>query len=262
MDPVTAIAVDGEQLFAIVFATLWTSLRIGALLMVAPLIGTPAVPMRVRLVLTLAISLAMTPLAGAVPSAAFDAATVLTVTRELAIGAAMGFVLKLAFEAGAIAGELMAQGTGLAFAVLADPLRGTNAGVLGTWFYLSFGLLFFALDGHLGLIELLAGSYDAVPLVGGTWDAAQAAMTVPMFFALALRVGLTLALPVMLAMLVVNLAFGVLSRAASALNPIQLGLPASLLVGLILLAALIGQILPPVQQLFVDAFTAAAAVAG
>jgi len=71
---------------------------------------------------------------------------------------------------------------------------------------------------------------------------------------------LTLAIPLTVAMLAVNLAFGVLARAAPALNPIQLGLPVSLLLGLFLLALLAGEMGPPVQRLFDAAFQAADAV--
>ncbi|MBJ7516936.1 MAG: flagellar biosynthetic protein FliR, partial [Stenotrophomonas sp.] len=75
-----------------------------------------------------------------------------------------------------------------------------------------------------------------------------------------LRGGVGLALPLIVAMLAVNLAFGALARAAPALNPIQLGLPVSLLLGLALLAVLAGEMGPPVQRLFDAAFDAAGAV--
>lgn len=263
MDPVSAIVVDGQQMLAVVSAVLWTSLRTGGLLMAAPLLGTRAVPNRVKVMLAMSLSLAVSAVAGPPPVVVgLDPATVLLVAREIVIGVAMGFMLRLAFEAGALAGELIAQGTGLSFATLADPMRGVNAGVVGTWFYLAFTLLFLAMDGHLGLVELLAGSYRAVPLQGEWTDGMGITASVPAFFALAMRFGVQLALPVMLALLVVNLAFGVLSRASPALNPIQLGLPASLLIGLVLLAALMGELLPMAELVFRQAFEAAASVAG
>ncbi|NLW95772.1 MAG: flagellar biosynthetic protein FliR, partial [Xanthomonadaceae bacterium] len=77
-----------------------------------------------------------------------------------------------------------------------------------------------------------------------------------------LRAGLLLALPVMMALLAVNLAFGVLARAASQLNPIAVGLPVSLLAGLTLMMLLMRGIEAPVRRLFEDAFTAARALAG
>lgn len=259
MDAVTAVAIDGEQAFGMIGTLLWTALRVGGLLMAMPLIGTRALPARIRVMAALALALALAPLLPAPPAwRGFDAATVLSIARELAVGVAMGFMLRLVFEAGALAGELISQGTGLSFAQMSDPLRGVNSGVVGQWFYLAFGLLFFAADGHLAMVALLVRSYDALPIGAALPDPAAALAVAPDFFAAVLRGAATLALPVMVAMLAVNLAFGVLSRAAPALNPIQLGLPVSVLIGLFLIAVLAGELGPPVQALYDAAFDAAA----
>ncbi|MCD9045715.1 flagellar biosynthetic protein FliR [Luteimonas sp. MHLX1A] len=261
MDPATQMAIDGQQAFGMIGTLLWTALRVGALLMAIPLIGTRAIPARIRVMAALVISLALAPLLPAPPAfTGFDAATVLSVARELAVGAAMGFMLRLVFEAGALAGELISQGTGLSFAQMSDPLRGVDSGVISQWFYLAFGLLFFAANGHLALIALLVHSYEALPIGTALPDVRATLEIAPQFFSLVLRGAVTLALPVMVAMLAINLAFGVLSRAAPALNPIQLGLPVSVLVGLFLIAMLAGEMGPPVQRLYDAAFDAAGRV--
>ncbi|PJJ99338.1 flagellar biosynthetic protein FliR [Lysobacteraceae bacterium NML91-0213] len=258
MDAATQMAIDGQQAFGMIGTLLWTALRVGALLMAMPLIGTRAIPARIRVMAALVISLALAPLLPAPPPfSGFDAATVLSIARELAVGAAMGFMLRLVFEAGALAGELISQGTGLSFAQMSDPLRGVQSGVISQWFYLAFGLLFFAANGHLALIALLVHSYEALPIGTALPDVRATLQVAPEFFSLVLRGAVTLALPVMVAMLAINLAFGVLSRAAPALNPIQLGLPISVLVGLFLIAMLAGEMGPPVQRLYDAAFDAA-----
>jgi flagellar biosynthetic protein FliR len=260
---IPGIVLDGGEMLAVIHATLWASVRVGGLLMVAPLFGTRSVPRRVKAMLALALGFAMTPLAGPPPPLpGIDPLTILTVARELLIGVAMGFVLRLAFEAGALAGEFIAQGTGLSFAVLADPLRGTNAGVVGQWFYLCFALLFLAMNGHLMLVELLADSWKAVPLTSGWVPRPDALRAVPEFGGQMFLVGIQIALPVVLAMLVVNLGFGVMSRAAPSLNPIQLGLPASLLLGLLLMSLLTGQLAGPLSRLLDEAFGLATAWLG
>ena len=156
-----------------------------------------------------------------------------------------------------MAGELISQGTGLAFAQMSDPLRGVNSGVVGQWFYLAFGLLFFTANGHLALVSLLVDSYRSLPIGTALPDVQQMLEVAPMLFGHVLRAAVGLALPVMVAMLAVNLAFGVLGRAAPALNPIQLGLPTALLLGLFLLALLAGELGPPVQRVFDLSFDAA-----
>ncbi|MDY0952978.1 flagellar biosynthetic protein FliR [Stenotrophomonas rhizophila] len=258
MDSATQMAADGLQAFGMIGTILWTMLRIGAMLMAMPLIGTRAVPSRVRVVLAGALAVALSPLLPPVPQwTGFDAATVLSIARELAIGVSIGFLLRLVFEAGAMAGELVAQGTGLAFAQMSDPLRGGSSGVIGQWFYLLFGLLFFSTNGHLALISLLMDSYKAVPIGAALPNIDTFLNAAPTFALQVFRGALGLALPLTVAMLAINLAFGVLARAAPALNPIQLGLPVALLLGLFLLTVLAGEMGPPVQRLFDAAFQAA-----
>lgn len=261
MDAATQTVIDGQQAFAVINALMWVMLRTGAMLMAMPLVGTRAVPVRVRVMIAGALAMALAPLLPPTPDLiALNAVTVLNAAREVAVGASIGFLLRLAFEAGAMAGELVSQGTGLAFAQMSDPLRGVNSGVVGQWFYLAFGLLFFTLNGHLALIALLVDSYHALP-IGTPLPNTEAMLQVaPIFFMQVLRSALSLALPVMVAMLAVNLAFGVLGRAAPALNPIQLGLPTALLLGLLLLSMLSGELGPPVQRIFDQSFDAARAL--
>ncbi len=258
MDAATQMVIDGQRAFAMVGAVLWTMLRIGAVLTAMPLVGTKAVPKRIRVTLAGTLAMALAPILPPVPAwNGFDAAVVLTVARELAIGVSIGFMLKLMFEAGALAGEMISQSTGLSFAQMSDPLRGVTSGVIAQWFYLSFGLLFFVANGHLALIALIVDSYKAVPIGAALPDPQAFAEVAPTFFLQVLRGGLTLALPMIVAMLAVNLAFGALAKAAPALNPIQLGLPVSVLLGLVLLATLANEMGPPVQRLFDASFDAA-----
>ena len=255
MDSVTRMVIDGQQAFAIIGTLLWAMLRIGAMLMAMPMVGSRAVPARVRGMLALVLSMALAPILPPVPVwNGFDAAAILTIAREVAVGVVIGFLLRLIFEAGAMAGELIAQGSGLAFAQMSDPLRGGSSGVIGQWFYLLFGLLFFAGNGHLALISLLADSYKALPIGTALPDPHALAALAPTLPLQVFRGALSLALPLVVALLAINLAFGVLSKAAPALNPMQLGLPVSLLLALTLLALLSGEMAGPVQRLFDTAF--------
>ncbi|MBD9534391.1 flagellar biosynthetic protein FliR [Stenotrophomonas sp. STM01] len=258
MDSATGTMIDGQQAFAIIGNTLWIMLRIGAMLMAMPMVGSRAVPARVRVLLGIALSVALAPILPPVPLFyGFDSVTVLTIARELAVGICMGFLLRLIFEAGAMAGEMIAQSTGLAFAQMTDPLRGGSSGVIGQWFYLLFGLLFFTTNGHLAVVSLLVDSYKALPIGTALPDPHAMAALAPTLAVQIFRGALSLALPLTVAMLAINLAFGVLARAAPALNPMQLGLPVALLLGLFLLTLLAGEMGPPVQRLFDSAFDAA-----
>jgi len=261
MDAVTAMAVDGREAFSIIINVLWTMLRTGALLMALPLIGTHAVPKRVRVLLAGVLALAIAPLLPPPPHwNGVDAALVLDIVREITLGVLMGLTVRLAFEAGALAGTLIATGSGLAFAQMSDPLRGVSSNVVGQWFYLAFGLVFFASDGHLAVIELLVDSYRHLPIGVSLSDPAAAPTAALALFPGVLSTGVSLALPAMVALLAVNLAFGVLARAAPALNPIQLGLPVSVLLGLLLLMIVAGELASPLQHLLNTTFRSVSAI--
>jgi len=257
LDSLTQMLVNGNHAFAYLQHVLWVMLRIGALLMVMPMLGTHAVPMRVRALLAIVLSVVLAPL---LPFSAelkhWQASTILAVARELAVGATLGFLLRLIFEAASLAGELIAQGTGLAFAQMNDPLRGGNSGVLGQWFYVLFGLVFFANDGHLALIALVIDSYRALPIGNELPHISYLLTWIPQLASQVFRSALTLALPLMVAMLAVNLAFGVLARAAPTLNPMQLGLPVTVLLGLFFLTLLVTDMAVPVQHFLDNTFIA------
>ncbi|HEY5850090.1 MAG TPA: flagellar biosynthetic protein FliR [Lysobacter sp.] len=256
-DTVTLASAAGLDLFAMLGTVIWHAVRVGAAIQVLPMLGGRGLPVRARLIITLALAAAISTVLPAPPAMAVDAATVLGVVREFAVGIAIGLMLRLAFEAGQLAGELVSQGMGLSFATMADPLSGASSPVLSQWFYLVFGLLFFTFDAHLALVRLLAESYASLPIGAALPDTHAFLAAVPAFFSVCLRTGVLLALPVVMALLAVNIAFGVLARAASQLNPMAIGLPVSLLVGLLLLMLLARELQAPVQHLFDDAFHAA-----
>lgn len=262
MDTVTLVTAQGLNLFAMLATVLWHAIRIGAALQVLPAIGGRGVPARARLILALALSATLSGLLPAPPPAAVDAATVLNVLREFAIGVSIGLVLKLAFETATLAGQFVSQGMALSFATMTDPANQTSVPVLSVWFYLVFGLLFFTLDAHLALIQLLLDSYRAQPIGAPFADFSAFLAVVPGFFPTVLRVAVLMSLPVTVAMLAVNMVVGVLSRAAPQFNPIQIGMPIALLVGLALLTVLAHELLEPVKALFGEAFEAARAVTG
>lgn len=260
MDAVSLTTSTGVDLFGLFASVLWYAVRIGAALQVLPVIGGRTLPMRARLMIVLALAATMSGVLPAPPPMGVDAATVLGVIREFTVGIAIGLLLRMAFEAGQLAGELVSQGMGLSFATMADPLSGASSPVLSQWFFLVFALLFFVFDGHLALVGLLADSYTGLPIGAALPDPHALLAAVPAFFGVCLRAGVLLALPIMMALLSVNIAFGVLSRAAAQLNPMAIGLPVSLLTGLFLLMLLMRNLQAPVQALFDQAFQAARAL--
>lgn len=223
------------QLLGWIGAFVWPFTRIGAMLMVAPIFGVQLVPARARLALALAFTAVLAPtLAAPPPAALLTGPWFLMLFQQLAIGIALGFVLRLVFEAVVMGGELVSMSMGLSFAQMADPLRGTQTTTISQFFLIMATLLFLALDGHLALLELTARSFTLLP-VGATGLGAQDAWDLAAFGGWVFLGGVQIALPAMTALLLVNLAFGVMARSAPTLNALAVGFPVALIFGLVIL---------------------------
>ncbi len=224
--------VDIGQLQHWIGVWLWPFVRIGSCLMTAPVFGATYVPPRIRLALAAAITLPIAPLLPAQPETVLlSVGGVLTTIEQLVIGAALGFALQLVFDALALGGQLIANGMGLGFGFNIDPIRGASTPALGQLYVVLGTLVFLALDGHLALIGTLVESFRSLPV-------GEAGLDGPRWLSLAMWGGklfsgaLAVALPGVTALLVINLAFGMMSRAAPALNLFAVGLPVTLVFGL------------------------------
>jgi flagellar biosynthetic protein FliR len=210
---------------------IWPFVRIGAFVMVMPVIGSSFVPARVRLLLAVALTGVIAPLNPTPVSLdVLSAAGLVTVIQEIAIGATMGFLVQLVFDAIALGGQVIGMSMGLGFAVFLDRARGVNMPVLGQLFLMLGMLVFLCLDGHLALISLLAQSFTALPITSAGLNTdvlAEVLLYTGQLFVFAMKI----ALPAITAILVVNLAFGVMSRAAPTLNLFAIGFPVTMLLG-------------------------------
>lgn len=221
------------------FRIMWAALRVSGVVMIAPVLGAMFVPNRLRLLITLVLAFAMLPIVGEVPAySPLSIQGFLAVAQELLVGIAIGFLLKVAIEAAVLAGQIVSSGTGLSFATVVDPQAG-GIPLLGRFYLIIATLLWLALNAHLQLIEVLASSFSLIPIGSGGLGfggARQVADFAGLMFVGALK----LALPSVAAMLMVNVAFGVISRAAPTLNLFAVGFPITLLMGFLIMLMDIG----------------------
>jgi flagellar biosynthetic protein FliR len=234
-------------------ALLWTLLRVSGVVLLAPILGAMYIPNRIRIGLAAVLAFALLPAAGAAP--ALDPLSpqgLAAILRELTVGATIGFVLRLATESALLAGQLVSTGMGLSFATVVDPQNG-GMPLLGRFYIIVGSLLLLATNAHLSLIALLAQSYAVVPLGAGGIGAPEARLVVD-FAALMFAGALQLSLPAVIAILMVNITFGVISRAAPTLNLFAVGFPVTILMGLLILVATFRTQGPVWEGLIAEAF--------
>lgn len=221
----------------------WPFVRIGAALMAAPIFSVRQVPARYRVLLAVMITLLVQPLIPASPVVdMFGAEGVLIALSQVGIGAMMGFVVQLAFNALIFGGQVMAYSMGLGFANMMDPTNGVQVPVVSQYWLILAMLAFLLGNGHLLLLGSVAQSFHILPVAvdgltrAGLWGLVE--WSSRLFAA-----GLLMSLPVVMALLLINIGLGVVSRAAPQLNIFAIGFPITLLMGFVVIWITLPQVM-------------------
>ncbi|MBF8730759.1 flagellar type III secretion system protein FliR [Pseudomonas guariconensis] len=226
--------------------------RVTAVLMTMPIFGTRMLPARVRLYVAVAITVVIVP--GLPPLPEIDPLSlrgVLLCGEQVIVGALFGFALQLLFQAFVVAGQIIAVQMGMGFASMVDPANGVNVAVISQFMTMLVSILFLLMNGHLVVFEVLTDSFTTLPvgnalLVNHYWEVAGRLGWV-------FGAGLLLVLPAITALLVVNIAFGVMTRAAPQLNIFSIGFPLTLVLGMVIFWIGMADILSHYQALASDA---------
>ncbi|HEV7610497.1 MAG TPA: flagellar biosynthetic protein FliR [Steroidobacteraceae bacterium] len=240
----------------------WPSLRVGGFVLAAPIASETVIPGRVKIVLSLSLAFLMAPFAQ-VPAelSIFSGAGLLAAAQELLIGVAIGMVVQLTFEALIFAGQTISLTMGLGFATLVDPQRGANTTVLGQIFMIVGVLTYLSINGHLVLLSTLAESFQTLP-IGAAHIDKHFFMSLVLWGARVFESGLLIALPAVIALVIVNLALGVVTRAAPQLNLFGIGFTITLLCGFFALIFGLDGISAGISSLINSALTAAGELVG
>ncbi|HEB95926.1 MAG TPA: flagellar biosynthetic protein FliR [Sedimenticola thiotaurini] len=215
----------------------WPLLRIGALVLSAPIFSSRQTPVLFRIGLALVLTWITMPLLPPPPMVeVFSPAAFLMVLQQLLIGITMGFVLQMVFGALVFGGQIVAYSMGLGFASMMDPQNGVQVPVVSQFYLILATLLFLLLNGHLVLIELLVQSFHTFP-VAPNGILRSSLMEIVGWGSTMFSGGLLMALPLMAALLLVNLGMGVITRAAPQLNIFAVGFPITMLLGFVLMWA-------------------------
>lgn len=231
---------------------MWPFFRIGAFLIIVPVLGAQVVPARVRIGLAFAMTVAVSPILPAMPVIeVVGVESLVIIAQQILIGLTLGFVVLTILHVFILAGQTISMQMGLGFASMVDPANGISVAVLSQWYQVLVTLVFLAINGHLVVIEVLADSFQVLP-VGPFSFSRESFMAIAEFGAWLFRASLMLALPAISALLLVNLTFGIMTRAAPQLNVFVLGFPITMLAGLVIIWASYWAAFPMVQELLTE----------
>ncbi len=229
------IRFNESELLAFVALFVLALLRIGAMFVSVPVFSSRSVPGRVRIVLAVAMTFVVVPLLPSLPNIEiFSYQGLMVAVHQVFIGLFSGFCLSLVFSAVVFGGQSIAYSMGLGFASMVDPQTGVQVPVVAQFYLMLTTLVFLGIGGHLILIEMLMDSFQTLPIgldgirKDDIW--ALVAWASRLFAG-----GILLALPVIATLLLVNIGFGVATRAAPQLNIFSIGFSVTIIFGLVLI---------------------------
>tara|TARA_R110000787_G_scaffold73381_2_gene163387 strand:+ start:7599 stop:8378 length:780 start_codon:yes stop_codon:yes gene_type:complete len=232
---------------------LWPFVRISSFLVVSPIFGARSITRRVRIILALLVAWLLLPSLPVMPAVEpFSAPGMLITAQQVLVGVAMGFVFQLAFSTVVVAGQSIAMSMGLGFASAIDPQNGVQVPMVSQFYMILATLLFLSLNGHLLVIDTVHESFRILPI--GVAPPNELAWKITLWGSQMFASGLLLALPALAALLLINLAFGVMTRSAPQLNIFAVGFPVTLTAGFILIFFGLPNFGPQVSDIFDAAF--------
>jgi flagellar biosynthesis protein FliR len=206
-------------------------------LVLAPLFSSKLVPARVRGIVAVGLAIGMTPVVSKGVTVPLDAIGLAgLVVKEMLVGAAFAFSIGALFAAISTAGTYLDTAIGFSYGSLVDPLTGNQSTVLAQLYGLVGTMVFIVIGGDAWVVRGLARTYDLVGL-NQSPDLGRLVGAMDATFAGIMTSALEVAGPVMLALILTDAAFGVVSRVVPQLNVFAVGFPAKVVVGLLLVAA-------------------------
>lgn len=236
------------QINAWVGGYMWPLFRIAAIIATAPVLGARYVPVRIKIFMVLALTMIIAPNVPSVPEVdPISLPALAIIVQQLVIGAATGLLMAMVFSAFVIGGEIIATKIGLGFASVVDPQMGVQTPVISQFYVVLLTLVFMSLNGHLVIIRELANSFTSIPISAQGLERDTfwqlVAWADHMF-----KGAVLMALPAITTLLIVNVALGIIMRAAPQFNILSVGFPVTLMVGFIVMLVTLPVVVPQFVQ--------------
>lgn len=222
------------------FGTLWWPfVRLAAFFWALPVFDNPAVVPRARIILALFLSFLLAPSIEVKAIDPFSLEGAVVTLEQVIFAVIMAGAVRMLFEVLALVGLMISMQMGLSMAMMNDPASGDSVSVLSQLFWVMTALLFFALNGHLISLQIMVDSFSLWPVGSSLYQLDM--MLLVSLFGWMFGAALLIALPAIIAMLLVNLTFGIASRSAPSMNLFALGFPMTLLLGFVCVFLILGE---------------------
>jgi flagellar biosynthetic protein FliR len=227
--------------------------RIGAMVMLMPGLGEVNIPVRVKLAIALALTLIILPLHRTAYNIDMTtlAPMLVMMVQEIIIGIVLGATARVTLSALQVAGSVIAQQLGLGFVTAVDPTQGQQGLLIGNFLTILGITLLFATDTHHLVIAALNDSY-AIFSPGELMQSGDVAALATRAFAAAFKIGMQLAAPFLVFGLVFNIGLGVLARLMPQMQVYFVGVPLSIMIGFLILAAVLATMMGTYLDYFID----------
>ena len=224
------------------------------MLIAMPVFSARAAPAKSRLIISIVITMVIWPVLPKMPVIEmFSFQGFMVALQQIAIGLCSGFILQMVFAAVVFAGQGVAFSMGLGFASMIDPQTGIQVPVVAQVYVMTSTLLFLVMDGHLLMIEMLVDSFNTLPVAVEGLTAVDI-WSLLSWSSMIFAGGLLLSLPLVAGLLMINVSFGVATRAAPQLNIFAVGFPVTLMSGMLLLWLTLPNVLDQFSGLLTNAY--------
>ena len=239
---------SGAEITSWVGSYLLPLFRIAALVSIAPIFGARFVPVNIKVAISVVLTVlvvSVVPQTAPIEPLSLGGAT--AIFQQIIIGFAMGFSMLLVFSVFVTGGQIIALSMGLGFATMVDPQNGAQVPVLSQLYQLMVTLAFLAFNGHLILMEVLVDSFTVLP-ISSTGLTVESFWQIVSWGSYLFQGAVALALPVIAALLVVNLSLGIIMRASPQFNILSIGFPITLTLGFIVILITLPTFIPQVSR--------------
>jgi len=255
------ITLSSAQLNTWIASIMWPLTRILGVFAIAPLFGNASVPVRIKICLGILLAAIVAPAVPALPAVdPMSAVGLLILAQQLVIGLAMGFAVRIVFAGVELAGDLSGMTMGLGFASFFDPQSQGQTSIINQFLALIMIMIYMTTNLHLIVLSTMIKSFTLLPISAHALSN-RGALDVVQLGGRIFSAGVQLSLPIVAALLITNVALGILTRAAPQLNIFGIGFPITIGVGIVMIAVVLPYLTTPLTNLIQEGVDAMGTIA-